>query len=128
MTYPNEFRTQEKVVGDSVIKHPIYTFSVNLSRMFNEKFGPNTNQADVNLLHPDMCVSSPDYGRSLLSAHDGVAKHTWLPGFLTGENIDINDDGTITAYGMKAVYLKKTYADVANPILTLINDPPYTSA
>lgn len=128
MTYPSEFRSNNKTVGDNGIKHPIYTFTVNLDRLKDEKFGPNTNQKSVNLLHPDMSNQSPDYGRTLLGRTEGVAKHSWLPGFLVGQNIDINDDGTITAYGQQAVYLKKTYADVANPLLTLTNDPPYTSA
>lgn len=127
MTLPSDFRTTDKVVGSSAIKHPIYVFSVDLSRLTSEKIGPKTNSRSVNLLHPDMSNQSADYGRTLMSGHASVKKHTWLPGFLRGSNIDVNSDGTITAYGQQAVYLKKQYADVENPVLTLINDPPYTS-
>ncbi len=127
MTLPTDFRSNIKVVGDSAIKHPIYVFRVNLDRLNSEKIGPKTNSSSVNLLHPDMSNQSADYGRTLLSAHDGVAKHSWLPGFLRGQNIDINDDGTITAYGQQAVYLKKNYGNTENPVLTIINHSPYTS-
>lgn len=127
MTYPSEFRTQTKTVGDSGIKHPIYTFRVNLDWQKSELIGPNTNQRDVTVLHPDRYTQSPDYGRGLINDHF-TGRVTWLPGFLQGENIDINDDGTITAYGQKAVYLYQNYTTGTNPLLTLTNDPPYTSA
>lgn len=126
MTFPTEFENNSLVVGDSAIKHPIYTFTVQLDRLKNEAVGPNTNQRSVNLLHPDMSNQSPDYGRTLLSNHDAVAKASWLPGFLR-QNVVINDNGTITAYGQNAVYLKKTYADIANPLLVLTNSAPYTA-
>ena len=127
MTFPTEHRTNIKTVGDSGIKHPIYVFQISLDRLKDEKFGPKTNSRTVNVLHPAMSNKSADYGRTLLSGHDSVSKHSWLPGFLTGQNIDINDDGTITAYGQQASYLKKNYVDVENPILTIVNNPPYTS-
>ena len=101
-------------------KHPIVTFTVNLDRLRNEKIGPNTNQANVNLLHPDMHDNSPDRGRTNSNQHT-VQKSTWLPGFLCGENIIQNDDGTITAYGMKAQYLRETYATGDAPLLTVVS-------
>jgi hypothetical protein len=127
MTYPTEFRTQSKTIGSSAILHPIYVFSISLDRLKSETFGPNTNSRSVNLLHPDLSNQSPDYGNTLLSGHDLVKKHSWIAGFLRAENIDINDDGTITAYGQKGQYLKERFADVANPILTVLNYAPYTS-
>lgn len=127
MTYPTEFRTQAKTVGPTGITHPIYTFKVNLDRLSNEAVGPNTNQKSVNLLHPDMHTSSPDQGRTNAAQHQ-KSNIAWLPSLFPGTSFDINDDGTITVYGQQAVYLKKTYADVENPLLTLTNSPPYTSA
>lgn len=127
MTYPTEFRTQTKTVGPTQITHPIYTFKVNLDRLRNEVVGPNTNQKSVNLLHPDMHQTSPDRAQSQMAQHQ-KSNIAWLPSLFPGTNFDINDDGTITAYGQQAAYLKQTYADVENPLLTLINSPPYTSA
>lgn len=127
MTYPTEFRTQAKTVGPTQIKHPIYTFRVNLDRLRNEAVGPNTNQKSVNLLHPDMHTSSPDQGRTNAAQHQR-SNIAVLPGLFPGVRFDINDDGTITAYGQQAVYLKTTFADVENPLLTLTNSAPYTSA
>lgn len=127
MTFPTEFRTNTKEVGKSGVTHPIYTFRVNLDRLTNERVGPNTNSRNVGVLHPDMHVNSPDLGRAQAAQHQ-TGNVSWLPTLFPGMNIDINDDGTITAYGQQAVYLKKTYADVENPLLTLTNSPPYTSA
>ena len=127
MTIPAEYQSEAKTIGNSAILHPIYSFTVNLDRLRNEKFGPNTNQSNVSVLHPDMYDSSADRGRTNAAQHQ--ANFTSLiPGFLLGENVIIHDNGTITAYGQKAVYLKKTYADVENPLLTLTNSAPYTSA
>ncbi len=126
MALPTEFRSQSKTIGNSSIKHPIYTFTINLSRSNSEAFGPSTNQSNGTVLHPDMYSNSPDSGRTAAAQH-AVGKSTWIPGALLGENVIINDDGTITAYGMKAAYLKKAFADVANPMLTLTNNAPYTS-
>jgi hypothetical protein len=126
MTYPTEFREENKKTGATAIKHPIYKFKVNLNRLRNEAVGPVTNQRSVNLLHPDMHDNSPDRGRTNAAEHQ-KQYHAWLPSLFPGKNIDIKDDGTIVAYGAEAVYLKKTYADVANPLLTLVNSAPYTS-
>lgn len=127
MTFPTEFRTQNKTVGSNGITHPIYTFRVNLDRLNSETVGPKTNAKNGTVLHPDMYGSYPDADRTRSSQH---AKNnvSWIPSLFPGMNIDINDDGTITSYGAHAVYLKKNYADVENPLLTLTNSPPYTSA
>jgi hypothetical protein len=127
MTYPSEFRTQTKTIGSTAIKHPIYTFRVNLGRQATERIGPNTNQSTAHVLHPDSYNQSPDYGRTLVDAHF-TGNVSWLPGFLQGENIDINNNGTITAYGQKAVYLNQNYTSGDFPLLTLTNSAPYTSA
>ena len=89
-------------------KHPIITFRVKLDRLRDEKVGPLTNQKSVNLLHPDMHDNSPDRGRTNSVNHD-TQEVAWLPGFLRGENLYVNDDGTFVAYGEKAAYLKRTY-------------------
>ena len=127
MAIPSEYRTTSRTVGDSNIKHPIYTFTVNLDRLNSESVGPNTNLSSGTVLHPDMHDRDADRGRSNIANHQ-TSNLSWLPGFLTGENVVINDNGTITAYGQKALYLKREYADIENPLLTLTNDAPYTSA
>lgn len=127
MTIPTDYRSQSKVIGNSNIKHPIYTFRVNLDRLTSETIGPNTNSRSVNILHPDMYSNSPDSGRTSAAQHQ-TGNVSWLPCLFPGMNIDINDNGTITAYGMQAAYLKKTYADVADPLLTITNSAPYTTA
>lgn len=126
MTYPTEFRSQSKTIGNSNILHPIYTFTINLNVAATEKIGPNTNQRSPIILHPDRYDSDPDRGQSNIANHNAQIS-SWIPGFLRGENIVINSDGTVTAYGQKAVYLKKNFVDVANPMLTLTNEAPYTS-
>src|SRR5574343_1667322 len=127
MAIPSEYRTQEKTIGNSGVRHPIYRFKVSLDRLLSEKFGPNTNQRDVTLLHPDMYDNSPDRGRTNAAVHQ-TGNVSWYPTLFAGLNIDIHDDGTITAYGQHAAYLKKTYVDVANPALTIVNYAPYLSA
>ena len=102
-------------------KHPIITFSVNLTRNADEQIGPNTNPNTTNLLHPDRYDSDADRGQSNIVNHR-VQKSTWLPGFLVGENIVDNHDGTITAHGGKATYLKNTYSVGTNAILTVTNE------
>lgn len=126
MAIPGEYYDESKTIGSSAIKHPIYTFAVNLDRLKSELIGPNTNQSSQAVLHPDRYDSSADRGIENSAQHQ-TQNTSWLPGFLRGDNVVIHDNGTITAYGQKAVYLKKTYADVANPLLTLTNSAPYTS-
>lgn len=127
MTYPSEFRSSAKTVGSSAIKHPIYTFRVNLDLYKTESIGPNTNQREVTVLHPDSYVQSPDYGRTLKDPRN-LHRISWIPGMLAAGNLDINDDGTITAYGQQGKYLLDTYTTGTNPLLTLTNSAPYTSA
>lgn len=127
MAIPSEYYTETKTVGNSSITHPIYTFTVNLDRLKQETFGPNTNQSNVAVLHPDRYDSSADRGAANTEYHQR-GNISFIPGFLRGENIVVHDNGTITAYGQKAIYLKQNYADVANPLLTLTNSAPYTSA
>lgn len=126
MTIPSEYRSTNVTVGDSAIKHPIYTFRVNLDRNTSESVGPNTNLRSGTVLHPDMHCTSADRGVTRAAQHK-AGNVSLIPGFLRGENVVVNDDATITAYGQKAIYLKQTYADVDNPLLTLTNSAPYTS-
>lgn len=106
-------------IGDTNITHPIITFKIKLDRHSSEKIGPNTNSRNVNLLHPDMHDGSPDRGyiNSLEHAKQSIS---WLSGFLAAENLNLGDDLKFTAYGQKATYLKKTYADVAEPYLEVV--------
>ena len=127
MTFPTQFNTQAKTIGSSKIKHPIYSFTVNLARFPSELIGPNTNQSSQGVLSPDAYQTDTNNGRTEAASRKALIS-TYLPGLLQAENVFINDDGTITAYGMKGYYIKKTYADCANPWLTVTNSPPYTSA
>lgn len=87
-----------------------------MNRPTQEKIGPITNQRSVTVLHPDMHDSSPDRGRTNMAQHEAQFQ-PYIPGYLGAQNLVRNDDGTITAYGQLAVYLKKTYADIENPLL-----------
>jgi len=60
------------------------------------------------------------------------ARTTWLPslgnagthepGFGTGANVAGNNGGTFTAYGLNALYLKRTYAaGTPNDVLTVVS-------
>lgn len=102
-------------------KNPIITFKVNLARNTQEAIGPVTNTQTTAVLHPDMHQTDADTGRTASEQHKNQ-RISWLPGFLCGENIEHNHDYTITAYGMKAKYLKDTYSVGSNPILTVITE------
>jgi hypothetical protein len=134
MTYPTEFRNEAKTVGDSVsdngltpnMTHPVYSFVVNLDLTTTEVIGPVTNQLTVTVLHPDMYQSSPDLGAAQRAVRT-LQRYSWFPGLLASGNLDIKDDGTITAWGAQGKYLKDTYTTGVNPLLTLTNDAPYTT-
>jgi len=127
MAIPSEYNDKAASVGCSNIKHPIYTFKVLMNKRREETIGPLTNAKSVNLLHPDMHVNSPDEGRANEANHETQFR-PFIPGFLRGQNITRNDDGTFTAYGQLGTYLKTQYADIDNPLLELQNSAPYTSA
>ena len=127
MAFPTEFLDNGTVVGDSNIKHPIYTFKVLMVRQLEETIGPMTNSKDVSVLHPDRHDNSPDRGNANAANHQ-TQYQPYIPGFLRGNNIVRNDDGTFTAYGAQGTYLKVNYADITNPLLELQNSPPYTTA
>jgi hypothetical protein len=127
MAIPSEYNDKAESIGCTDIKHPIYTFKVLMNKRRNETIGPLTNAKDVNLLHPDMHVNSPDMGRTNEAFHETTFR-PFIPGELRGQNITRNDDGTFTAYGQLGTYLKTQYADIANPLLEVQNSPPYTSA
>lgn len=99
--------------------HPVITFRVNLDNPSSEQIGPNTNARSTAVLHPDMHDSDADRGRTN-SVNHKTQFSSWLPGFLCSENIVKNDDGTITAYGQKATYLKNTYTTGTNPLLSVV--------
>lgn len=98
--------------------HPVITFMVNLYNA-TEQIGPNTNARTTGVLHPDMGDNSPDRGRTSSAVHQ-TQFSSFIPGFLAGENIVKNDDGTFTAYGVKASYLKNTYTTGTNPLLSVV--------
>ena len=127
MTFPTEHGDNATSIGPTNIKHPIITFRVLMNRRFAEDIGPKTNSKSVNLLHPDMHDSSPDRGRTNSNNHE-TQFQPFIPGILNASNIVRNDDGTFTAYGQQAVYLKTQYADIVNPVLEVQNAAPFTSA
>ncbi len=127
MAFPTEFLDNGTVIGDDNITHPIYTFSVIMTRQLEENIGPITNSRSVSMLHPDRHDNSPDRGNANAANHE-TQFQGYLPGFLRGRNIVRNDDGTFTAYGTEGTYLKVNYADIANPLLLLTNSPPFTTA
>lgn len=99
--------------------HPVITFSVNLDLNQSEPFGPKTNLSTVAILHPDMHDTSADRGRTNKGYHKDQIT-TFIPGILCGENVVKNDDGTFTAYGQKATYIKNTYTTGTNPLLSVV--------
>jgi len=127
MTIPTDFEDNAVSIGSTNILHPIITFRMVLTRRAQETIGPVTNARTSNVLHPDMYNSSPDSGRTNAAQHENQFQ-PYIPGFLRGSNIVRNDDGTFTAYGNQALYLKTQYADIANPLLVITNSPPYTTA
>lgn len=126
MTVPTGHDDNLSYVGPTNIKHPIITFRVLMVRRSEETVGPITNARTGAVLHPDMYNSSPDSGRTNAAQHQNQFQ-PFIPGYLRGTNIVRNDDGTFTAYGQQATYLKTQYADIANPLLEITNDPPYTT-
>lgn len=118
MTYPDQFVSQAVTVGDSNIKHPYYTFTVNLGIGITEAVGPNTNQKNGTVLHPDQCQTSPDLGRSQRTARF-IQNLSWFPAINQSGNLEINNNGTITVYGMQGKYLKDNFTTGSNPLLTL---------
>jgi hypothetical protein len=127
MAFPTEFNDNATSIGPTNIKHPIITFRVIMNRRLNEDIGPLTNSKSTNVLHPDMHDNDPDRGRTNSANHE-TQFQPFIPGKLNGSNIVRNDDGTFTAYGQEAVYLKTQYADIANPVLEVTNSPPFTVA
>ncbi len=78
-------------------KTPIITFKVAL-------------QPDlISQLHPDRHQTDQDIAQAQ-AAHRASLRNTYIPGLLRGENIEMKHDGTFTLYGMKAAYVKETYA------------------
>ena len=90
-------------------KHPIITFQV-------------TDAPDlIHYLHPDRHQTDQDLAQTQAAQHANL-RTTYIPGFLAGENIVKNLNGTFTAYGMKAKYIKDTYATGASAILTVVSE------
>jgi hypothetical protein len=127
MAIPSEYQDKATTIGCTNIKHPIYTFKVLMVRRRDESIGSLTNLKTADLLHPAMHDNSPDRGNTNKDFFETTFR-PFLPGKLRGQNITRNDDGTFTAYGELAAYLKTEYADIDNPLLELQNSPPYTSA
>ena len=126
MAFPTEFEDNGTSIGSTNIKHPIISFRVLVKRQLEEKIGPITNQKNVSVLHPDQHDNSADRGRINSANHENQYE-IFIPGFLRGNNIIRNADGTFTAYGQQAVYLKQQYADIENPLLEVTNSAPFTS-
>lgn len=77
-------------------KHPIITFSISIKPDLISYCHPDRHQSNQ-----DTAISAADQHKSLIS--------TFFPGLLNGDNVIDNNDGTITAYGLKAVYIKNEY-------------------
>lgn len=127
MAIPTEYSDNLSSVGATNITHPIITFRVVMTRRAEESIGPITNLRTGTVLHPDRYDSDVERGIENSAEHENQFQ-PFIPGFLRGSNIVRNDDGTFTAYGQAASYLKTQYADIDNPLLVVTNSPPYTSA
>lgn len=60
-------------------------------------------------MHPDRHQTDQNVAQEQ-SAHRSTLRNTYIPGALSGENIEMKHDGTFVAYGMKAKYIKDLYA------------------
>ena len=116
---------------------PQIVFQVNLARLSQEKMGPITNQTSVTVLTPDMycnAESNDPASGGIAAARAATAtrdaqKISWLPGDLAAENINHANGYQFVAYGQRALYLQKTYADTTKPDLNWLtvvqyNNPP----
>lgn len=126
MAIPSEYNDHKTTIGSNNITHPIITFKVLMDRRREETIGPITNEKTGRVLHPDMHNNSADSGRTNAEQHENQFT-PYIPGFLQGSNIVHNDDGSFTAYGKQATYLKNNYADVDYPLLEVQNSAPFTS-
>ena len=89
---------------------PVYTFQVNLPTLSRyTSVLPNRTTLDGN-----ESVSEAD--------NQVLARSTWLTNLFPGvSNIAERDSTQFTAYGMQAVYLKKTYCSTPpNPLVDLL--------
>ena len=130
MAYPepsNQLTQEQEYVSATNLKHPIITFRLALTRQLQESNGPITNSSTGTVLTPGAYQTSGDLGRSQAAQTQNQFSPV-LPGFLRGSNVVHNLDGTFTVTGQQAVYLKKQYADIANPLLVVTNSAPYTTA
>lgn len=120
MAIPSEYRDHQPTIGCTDIKHPVITFRVLRQRQTEEGIGPITNQRTGTVLHPDMHDSSPDRGNTNKVQHQ-TQIWQWFPGLIPGNNLYVSSDGTFTAYGQQATYLKTQYADITNPLLEVVS-------
>ena len=127
MTIPQDYAHEQQYNSATNLKHPIITFRVVMTRQLQESNGPITNSNTGTVLHPDAYQSSGDLGRTQAAQHQNQFV-PFIPGLLRGSNVYFNDDETFTVTGQQATYLKKTYADIDNPLLVVTNSAPYTTA
>jgi hypothetical protein len=90
-------------------RSPIITFSVNLT--------PDL----VTVLHPARSASNQDTGIAA-AAQFANTRSTFLPGLTAGENRELAHSGRFTSYGMRAKYIKDTYATGASAILSVVTE------
>ena len=88
--------------------YPTITFQVNLGVPKTEALGANTNQSDLDMLHPDRHVGDQD-GVPASIANRASEKITWLSGLLAGSNLNLRDGDTFTLSGGKAEYVRKLF-------------------
>lgn len=86
---------------------PAITFTVDLSILASEAFGPDTNQTDTGVLQPDQYGTSPDTGRTQFSNRRST-RSSWTPTLTLGNRVWKHGD-SFTEYGLQAVYLRDMY-------------------
>ena len=89
--------------------YPTITFRVNLELKSEEQIGPNTNEKDVSILHPDLHQNSADRGR-LEKSNRVNTRSSWNPGLLGAKNWALKDGDEFTQHGQQALYTRDTYA------------------
>lgn len=89
-------------------KNPIITFRANLA--------PDL----VQYLHPDRHQTNQDTAQAQAAQHKNL-NSSFLPGLLAGDNVVENHDGTFTAYGLKAKYIKDEYVTKLG-LLTVVTE------
>lgn len=101
---------------------PAITFTADLTPASTIPFGPLTNSSTVGVLHPDQYQESPDQGRTEFS-NRAATRSTFIPGLSAAENMVLQHEGTVTLYGLKAIYVRNNYCSNATSLGAAANPP-----